>query len=378
MKLKYLFCLYFLFLMNMTLLAQSSRLRVRRFEDVSSAKQYACHQPRKDVNGEPAALVLVQVLVANSHVTFISNNLLGNVEKKSSEYWVYMTAGAKSLDIHCAGIGQIGVFFSELSNGTIPSLSKQCTYELVISYDEDIDIEKLKQELKEEILAELLKEQQNANNITSTSILPPSISQKQLNIHNGYEYVDLGLSVKWATCNVGASKPEEYGDYFAWGETKAKSDYGWIGYKYSNGLHEYLTKYCDSHSHGYNDFMDNKIQLELSDDVAAVNWGGNWRMPTEAEQDELYTECMWTWIIQEGVYGYRVTSKKNGNSIFLPAAGYRHGSNSYNVGSHGYYWSNLLYKGFPSGALYIYFISSSVHRDYRGRFYGLPVRAVCE
>jgi hypothetical protein len=83
-------------------------------------------------------------------------------------------------------------------------------------------------------------------------------------------------------------------------------------------------------------------------------------------------------VLQEGVYGYRVTSKKNGNSIFLPAAGYRHGSNSYNVGSHGYYWSNLLYKGFPSGALYIYFISSSVHRDYRGRFYGLPVRAVCE
>ena len=113
--------------------AQSDGLSVKRFEDVSSVKQYARTQPRKDNNGEPAALVLVQVLASHIQVDFTANYLLGNVEKKASESWVYMAAGAKSLEVHCAGYEKIRVDFSQVSQGKIPSLVKQCTYELVIT-----------------------------------------------------------------------------------------------------------------------------------------------------------------------------------------------------------------------------------------------------
>ncbi len=207
--------------------------------------------------------------------------------------------------------------------------------------------------------------------------------------NNGHEAVDLGLSVKWATCNVGATKPEEYGDYFAWGETSPKTSYNWSTYKYmQNGKSswEYITKYTfpDGQTSGiwYNGdtFVgDNKTTLELADDAAHVNWGGNWRMPTKAEQDELRNNCTWTWTTQNGVNGYLVTSKKNSNSIFLPASGYRSGSSLYYVGSYGHCWSSLLYENGSPGAYYLYFYS-----DYVGwytipdRYYGQSVRAVCQ
>ena len=150
----------------------------------------------------------------------------------------------------------------------------------------------------------------------------PNIPNPNPNTGN-HEYVDLGLSVKWATCNVGASKPEEYGDYFAWGETQPKNTYDWSTYKWCNGSYDTQTKYCTKSSYGT---VDNKTQLELSDDAARANWGGSWRMPTDAEMTELREQCTWTWTTQNGVYGYKVTSKKSGytnKSIFLPAAGYR-------------------------------------------------------
>ena len=105
---------------------------------------------------------------------------------------------------------------------------------------------------------------------------------------NGHEYVNLGLSVKWATCNVGASSPEEYGDYFAWGEVEPKSIYDFSTYKYCNGSETTLTKYNYSSSYGT---VDNKTTLELSDDAARANWGGSWRMPTDAELTELREQC---------------------------------------------------------------------------------------
>ena len=189
------------------------------------------------------------------------------------------------------------------------------------------------------------------------------------------EYVDLGLSVKWATFNVGASKPEEYGDYFAWGETQPKSTYDWTTYKYCNGSGYSLTKYCTNSSYGS---VDNKTQLELSDDAARVNWGGSWRMPTEAEQEELRANCTWTWTTQNGVNGYKVTSKSNGNSIFLPAAGYRFYSSLGVAGSLGYYWSSSLDADYPYDALRVSFSSSAVGGCYGDdRYYGLSVRPVC-
>ena len=195
---------------------------------------------------------------------------------------------------------------------------------------------------------------------------------------NGPEYVDLGLSVKWATMNVGASSPEDYGDYFAWGETSTKSTYDWSTYKYCNGSSTSLTKYNTSSSYG---IVDNKTTLELSDDAARANLGGSWRMPTDAEMTELREQCTWTWTTQNGVNGYKVTSKSNGNSIFLPAAGYRNESSRVNAGSRGYYWSSSLDTDSPDHAWHVSFASNYLGRigynRYHGRCYGFSVRPVC-
>ena len=188
-------------------------------------------------------------------------------------------------------------------------------------------------------------------------------------------YVDLGLSVKWATCNVGADSPEDYGDYFAWGETEPKSTYNWSAYKWCQGDSDNLTKYC---THSYYGTVDNKTQLDLSDDAAHVNWGGAWRMPTHDELTELIEGCSWTWTTQNGVNGYKVTSKTNGNSIFLPAAGARDDSSLYNAGTYGYYWSSSLNTDYPGRAGAVCFFSSLVEQssDYP-RYYGFSVRSVC-
>ena len=193
------------------------------------------------------------------------------------------------------------------------------------------------------------------------------------------KYVDLGLSVKWATCNVGAIKPYEYGDYFAWGETEPKTDYSWSTYKWCNGSYNTLTKYCSYSEYGNEGFTDTKTTLDMEDDVAHVKWGGSWRMPTNDEQNELRLNCTWTWTTLNGVNGYLVTSNKTGytdRSIFLPAAGYRGDSDLYNVGDYGYYWSSSLYAGNPNLAWSISFPSGSVYTVGSHR-YGHSVRPVC-
>ncbi|MBO7324047.1 MAG: InlB B-repeat-containing protein, partial [Bacteroidales bacterium] len=193
---------------------------------------------------------------------------------------------------------------------------------------------------------------------------------------NGYEWVDLGLpsGTKWATCNVGATTPEGYGNYFAWGETSPKDNYEWSTYIYCNGSKTSLTKYNIISSYGT---VDNKTTLDLSDDAARVNWGGNWRIPTGTEQDELRNNCTWTWTTQNGVNGYKVTSKTNGNSMFLPAAGYRYGTSVSSVGSDGSYWTSSLDESYPNRAYSLRFSSGSVVRNYSNRYYGRTVRAVC-
>ena len=191
---------------------------------------------------------------------------------------------------------------------------------------------------------------------------------------NGHEYVDLGLSVKWATMNVGATSPEGYGDYFAWGETEPKEVYDWSTYKWCNGAKTTLTKYNTSSSYG---MVDNKTQLDLSDDAAHIVWGGNWRMPTDAELTELQEQCTWTWTILNGVNGYKITSKSNCRSIFLPMAGYRYNSSLDEVGSHGYYWLRSLNTDNPGRAWVMCFNSSSVDQGNGGRYYGFCVRPVC-
>ncbi len=187
------------------------------------------------------------------------------------------------------------------------------------------------------------------------------------------EAIDLGLpsGILWASHNVGATKPEEYGDYFAWGETSPKTNYDWSTYKYGSDWDE-LTKYCTDDYYG---IVDNKTILDPSDDAATANWGNGWRMPTFDEIWELFDKCTWKWTTLNGVNGLLVTGP-NGNSLFLPAAGYRYGTSLYGAGSSGVYWSSSLFSGYPDRAGYLGF--SSGDHDWNGndRDNGFSVRPV--
>lgn len=213
--------------------------------------------------------------------------------------------------------------------------------------------------------------------------LPVSASSSDISAtttNNGHELVDLGLSVKWATCNVGASKPEGYGNYYAWGETKTKSNYTYANYRYiaSGNLEDdnmILSKYNTERSSGT---IDNKTTLDLSDDVARQKWGGSWRMPTRNEFEELRDNCTWVWTMLNGVKGFKVTSKKRGytnRSIFLPAAGYRQDKTAFESGTNGNYWTSSLCKARPFDAFYYNFDYKDT--DGSGRNNGLSVRPVC-
>lgn len=197
---------------------------------------------------------------------------------------------------------------------------------------------------------------------------------------NGRTWVDLGLpsGLKWASCNVGAYAPEGYGYYYAWGETERRKDLSWLSYKYANSNSTELTKYCNDASYGYKGFTDYKTTLKPEDDAAHVNWDGNWRMPTDAEWKELIENCTWTWTWQNDIRGYRVTSKTNSNSIFLPAAGELYINERYDtVGRRGNYWSSSLSTDEPDHARCLVFSSDyAVSRD-KSRNNGFSVRPVC-
>ena len=176
-------------------------------------------------------------------------------------------------------------------------------------------------------------------------------------IHNGYEWVDLGLSVLWATCNVGASSPSDYGNYYAWGETDTK------------------LIYKNSRSRTYNVDMPD-ISGDPKYDAVTANWGGGWRMPTVEEFSELVGRCDWEWTSQGGRNGYKVTGP-NGNSIFLPAAGRRGGMSLYYAGDNGYYWSSTS-DGGAEGAYCLYFGSGYHSVDWGNRSRGQSVRPVSD
>ena len=189
--------------------------------------------------------------------------------------------------------------------------------------------------------------------------------------------VDLGLpsGTLWADRNVGADSPEDYGDYFAWGETEPKDYYDWSPYKWCKGSYDTMTKYCTDSEYGYNGFTDGKTTLEPSDDAATVNMGSSWRMPTKSKLEELKNGCTWTWTTRNSKKGYKVTGP-NGNSIFLPAAGYRNDGKLYNAGSKGYCWSSSLDESGPCSSYCLYFRldDHGLSRSYRVD--GHTVRAV--
>ena len=191
---------------------------------------------------------------------------------------------------------------------------------------------------------------------------------------DGVVAVDLGLpsGTLWAPCNVGATKPWEYGGYYAWGETKEKNVYDWSIYKWCNGSKTTLTKYCTDSNYGT---VDGKTVLAPEDDVANMKWDG-WRMPTREELDELLNECTYEWTTLNGVNGRKLTGP-NGNSIFLPAAGYYWDDNLHNAGNSGYYWSSTQDPSASYGAFRLLFRSGDEYWiSTIDRFYGLTVRPV--
>ena len=204
-----------------------------------------------------------------------------------------------------------------------------------------------------------------------------------------YEYVDLGLpsGTLWATCNVGADSPEEYGDYFAWGETETKSDFSWSTYKWINAggsSYDQVNKYpfADNQTAGcwYSDgsFVgDNKLRLCTEDDAAASAWGSDWQMPTREQFEELMNSAYTTqeYTTLNGVKGQKITGK-NGNSIFLPGAGFCQGTASSGVGEIGYYWSRSLSQNYCDYGSFFWFFSGSSSMTHTDRYLGLSIRPV--
>ncbi|MCQ2190799.1 MAG: hypothetical protein MJY63_04085 [Paludibacteraceae bacterium] len=193
-----------------------------------------------------------------------------------------------------------------------------------------------------------------------------------------HDYVDLELPSGrlWATCNVGATKPTEYGDYFAWGEVEPKKEFTWSNYKWGKEEGQFMTKYCLKSTEGK---VDKKTELEKEDDAASYNWGSAWRIPTIKEEEELLNGCNWEWTNNfegSGIAGRVGHSKKNGNVIFLPAGGAISGDKNSTLHEEGYYWSSTLFKNTMNGSYFLCFANYFI--DWRGnkRFAGRNVRAV--
>ena len=203
-----------------------------------------------------------------------------------------------------------------------------------------------------------------ANNTCSdsTATINDSIASEQNVEQDEHQYIDLGLSsgVKWATCNLGATKPEEYGWYFMWGNTE----------NCTNAVCSKVT------SKTYGMEIDD-ISHNPAFDAATVNWGKNWRMPTKREFSELRSECFWLWTTIDGINGYLVRSKKNGNSIFLPAAGYKNGTSFFYKTQMGYYWTSTPETNSDRLSDLIYIsVGTSNGIGWYGRYYAMSIRPV--
>lgn len=221
---------------------------------------------------------------------------------------------------------------------------------------------------------------QDSKEVSTHGTVYKSVNWSVLSKPELYEWIDLGLpsGLKWAAWNVGATKPEEFGLYFAWGETEGyegitdEKQFSWADYKLCGGSDSILTKYNNNSSYGT---VDTLTTLEQVDDAAYTS-DNTCRMPTRAELEELTANTTSTWETLNGVNGRRFTSKTNGNSIFVPAAGFCFDGPVDNVGSYGGLWSSSLYESDPRSGWGLYFGSSGVYVDISYRYNGLAVRAV--
>ena len=310
-------------------------LKVESFEkDLTDVT--ACSNAVKDGNGDTCALVKISLPVTGCE---FSGNIVGKPEFHVSEYWVYMTPSSKKLIVRCPGCKTLQVDL-KTNEGKV-GVESAVTYQLELSgYSNTIAF--------------------SNNQIVQTNkdaISPVSTSSNTI---NGHDYVDLGLpsGVKWATCNVGASSPSDYGDYFAWGETMTKSEY---------------TK--------ENSKTDEKNIEDISGnaqyDAARANWGGSWRIPTKTECEELKDKCTWIWATQDKCKGYMVTGP-NGKSIFLPAVGWRYGASLSGTEIYGDYWTSTPSDRNSHVSYYVYFKNDSYGVSWEYRNFGYPIRPVSD
>lgn len=259
----------------------AQELRVGNLESVTRDLT-ARTQPRIDADGNKCALIKVQLPINN--VKF-KGSLVGDVQYKINEYWVYMSKGATMLVVNAPSYNELTIAFNDWNCECIES---ETTYNLVI-------------------------------NIQSLEENQPKTEE------NGHSVVDLGLSVGWATCNVGATTPENKGEYYAWGETSVKKSYSWKNYRYCKGSPNLIFKYNKK---------DKKTTLDMEDDVANAKWGGKWRMPTPEEFKELKDNCIWEEVVINNENVFKVTGP-SGNSIFFPR------TNLYDVYK-GDYWTSYI------------------------------------
>lgn len=266
--------------------------------------------------------------------------------------------------------------YSALSEGRVEDAQKSYNVYMKMTGETDKELESL---IK---LKQSEGEKKSAAASSQTVVIRKTTYMRVKGTEIDHEWVDLGLSVKWATCNIGATNPEDKGDYFAWGENVTKKDYDSDHYKHYNLFAK--KKYVTDKGAGLvgNGKVDGKTSLDPEDDAAHVKWGGKWRMPTKAEFEELRTECTWKWTTVNGMYGYEITSNKPGYtncSIFLPASGYHDGKELSGKNTQGRYWSNTLdTSGSQSDAWFLFFKASDICLTSFFRSSGLTIRPVCQ
>lgn len=212
--------------------------------------------------------------------------------------------------------------------------------------------------------------------LAAICIMPSCVNEPK-NTTNGHEWVDLGLpsGTLWATCNVGANAPESYGDYFAWGEIKPKEVNDKSDYLYLMGRDSTFTKYCCNSMYGNNGFTDSLTILMPEDDAATANWGSDWQTPSKEQWDELLDNTNNKWTAQNGVNGLLLTGK-NGQVLFLPAAGGREYGQLIDTDSDGLYWSRSLCNDFSNCAWGMNFYSEGYAIHCCFRWAGFSVRPV--
>lgn len=210
-----------------------------------------------------------------------------------------------------------------------------------------------------------------AVNVNDVTALVDYILGKR--VINGHEFVDLGLpsGTLWATQNMGASAPEQPGDYYAWGELEPKDEYTWGTYALCEGTNSTLLRYNGNASYGK---VDNLTELALEDDAAHVNWGGLWRLPSKAQVQELRSSCTWTLDSARGGY---VVKGPNGNTIFLPMSGYIRGTGTLLKGTSGYYWTSALGTSTPTNS-YCMVVEQGFGQQNCIRYYGRSIRPVAQ